>query len=312
MELLSKTAVTDMPSKPVVVLSAEESPVDAYVKLADENIRSAPVYNNAEKKFIGFLDVRDLVQMIVYENQQGDLKKSAATHSPLSRVKFMDRLVKVGARMYDAGGDSLSLPYLARRHPFHSLDEAATLADVAKLLVTTRCHRVPIVNAKGDVVNVISQSSLIKHLNAHMDSISVADRTVEEMGGGTKPVLSVSMSDTILSAFELMASKDIMGVAIVDEGGHLVANTSASDFKEFVRDPTTSLHLTAIDFISKVRQHDLKAVHPAISVTPQTTVRHLIGKLAATRVHRVFEVDEEKRLRSVLSLTDTLKYMLAQ
>ena len=44
---------------------------------------------------------------------------------------------------------------------------------------------------------------------------------------------------------------------MVDEGGHLVANTSASDIKEFLRDPSTSLGLTAMEFVAKVCSTDV-------------------------------------------------------
>lgn len=59
----------------------------------------------------------------------------------------------------------------------------------------------------------------------------------------------------------------------------------------------------------QVRQHDLKAVHPAISVQPSDSFNHVVGKLAATRVHRLFVVDGGQ-LHSVMSLTDVLKYAL--
>jgi CBS domain-containing protein len=83
---------------------------------------------------------------------------------------------------------------------------------VVKLLIETRCHRVPVVDAEGKVVNVISQSSIIQFLYAHKGDLgAVGAHTVEKMACGTSPVYSVQASDTIFSAFELMAQHDIMG-----------------------------------------------------------------------------------------------------
>jgi CBS domain-containing protein len=58
----------------------------------------------------------------------------------------------------------------------------------------------------------------------------------------------------------------------------------------------------------QVRQHDLKAVHPAMSVTAKDTLSHVIGRLAAARVHRLFVVDHGRPV-SVISLTDILRYI---
>jgi len=59
----------------------------------------------------------------------------------------------------------------------------------------------------------------------------------------------------------------------------------------------------------QVRKHDLKAVHPAMSVRSTDTLAHLIAKLAATRVHRLYVVDGHK-LQAVVTLTDLLRHML--
>mmetsp|Transcript_21825 Transcript_21825/g.56915 ORF Transcript_21825/g.56915 Transcript_21825/m.56915 type:complete len:206 (-) Transcript_21825:2759-3376(-) len=201
---------------------------------------------------------------------------------------------------------------MARRHPFRSVKDSATLADVTDLLTRTRCHRVPVVNDEGVVVNVISQSAVVDILNLrlHEPALSeLAGKTVNDAGCGTAPVLTVRSTDTILDALDIMAKHDIMGLGIVDEGGRLVANTSASDVKEFLQNPSTSLSLPALDFVSLVRKHDLKAVHPAMSVRSTDTLAHLIAKLAATRVHRLYVVDGHK-LQAVVTLTDLLRHML--
>lgn len=88
-------------------------------------------------RFIGFLDVRDLIQIIVFEQKQAQVPKAAAFGTP-DRVKYLtrsvtefvcgheshnltplaqswNRLVKVGARMYDQPGDGTRLMLLFER-----------------------------------------------------------------------------------------------------------------------------------------------------------------------------------------------------
>lgn len=97
-------------------------------------------------------------------------------------------------------------------------------------------------------------------------------------------------------------------VQIVDDSGELIANTSATDLKLFLQNPSVSLGISVLEFTSQVRQLDLKAVYPAMGVKPSDTLAHVLGKLAAAKVHRLFVVDN-KRATSVVSLTDIIRYI---
>jgi CBS domain-containing protein len=61
---------------------------------------------------------------------------------------------------------SLPSADMARRNPFHPVPESASLLDVAEKLAKGT-HRVPVINEGGDVINIISQSSLVKFLLAN-------------------------------------------------------------------------------------------------------------------------------------------------
>lgn len=68
------------------------------------------------------------------------------------------------------------------------------------------------VNAAGDVINVISQSSIIHYLHKHQADVGpIGSHTVEKMACGSSPVHTVKTTDSILSAFEIMAKHNIMG-----------------------------------------------------------------------------------------------------
>eukprot|EP00037_Helgoeca_nana_P001883 m.30169 g.30169 ORF g.30169 m.30169 type:complete len:354 (+) comp12198_c0_seq2:155-1216(+) len=339
-ELLKSVPVSSIvPAGPIVCLKSTDNPRDAFKQLADANIRSAPVYDERTSRYIGFLDVRDLMAFIVYENGEPELRKAAAEKG--TTTEFIERMLTASAKMYDlpmeahpskrlkhdnakSGSETVlgvpkreslghawgvTLSTLARRHGFRCVGTDATLDDVAKLLVHKGCHRVPVINMDGEVVNIISQSTIVKFLEEHNGRLGgLGAHTVAQSACGTSPVLTVKQSATVLDTLNLMAVNDIMGVAIVDDAGKLLANTSASDLKLFLQEPSTSIHSSILSFISKVRQHDLKAVHPAMSVTAKDTLSHVIGRLAAARVHRLFVVDHGRPV-SVISLTDILRYI---
>jgi len=54
---------------------------------------------------------------------------------------------------------------------------------------------------------------------------------LSELSIGTTPVLSVKSNSKAIEVFRLMDNKKLTGVAVVDESGRLVGNTSASDLK---------------------------------------------------------------------------------
>jgi CBS domain-containing protein len=200
------------------------------------------------------------------------------------------------------------LQYLIRRRNFNSVSTGASLEEVAKLLVQKGCHRVPVVDGNGQVVNIVSQSALVKFLDVHKAELgAIGKHTVAHSMCGTSPVLKVTTANNVFDAFRIIAANDIMGIAVIDESGKFVGNTSASDLKEFFRKPATSLKMPVMDFLSHIRQQNLKSVHPAIHVTPSDTLAHVIGRLAATKIHRIFVCNKGMPI-SVISLSDILKY----
>jgi CBS domain-containing protein len=75
---------------------------------------------------------------------------------------------------------------------------------------------------------------------------------------GTKPVLSVNHNTSAIDTFRLMDNKKISGVAVVDDSGKLVGNTSAIDLKLFMN--TLSLDLLKLpinNFLKIIRQENV-------------------------------------------------------
>ena len=62
---------------------------------------------------------------------------------------------------------------------------------------------------KGDLVNIISQSSMVSVLAESPEVLrAVGARTLQEMGlGGSEDVMSVTSSQTPIDAFRLMSEK---------------------------------------------------------------------------------------------------------
>jgi hypothetical protein len=68
------------------------------------------------------------------------------------------------------------------------------------------------------------------------------------------------------------------------------------------------------DFIKELRQSAVDISAPTISVFPDATFELVVGKLAATKVHRLFVVSDEARFQPlrVISLVDVLLKALGE
>jgi len=294
--ILKKTYVEDLPQRNVIVISSKSTPVEGFSILLENNILSAPVFDETTQQYVGFLDIRDLVSYVVfaYENQK--------------KIAF-----KQNSPIYTSLLENVTVTYLARCNPFHPVPKGSTLYDVAEVL-STSVHRVPVVDSNGKIVSIVSQSSLIQLFNHNMESLkSDLNAKISDTLLGTSPVISVTRDTSAIETFRLMDKLKKNAVAIVDNDGQLLTNISAKDLKLFVKSSSSYdiLTLPILKFLAEIRNEatDIRAL--SITCKINEPLEMVIRKLAATRVHRIYIVPESGAyipLR-VVSLTDILKHL---
>jgi len=300
-ELLKSTIVSSIPHKEIITVSSNDTPAQGFEKLLKNNIHSAPVFDEATKKYVGFLDIRDLISYTVFAFHNRNM---ILYSSPSVNHLFPTLL------------ENVTTTYLARRNPFHALTKDATLMDAAVLLAKGS-HRVPIVDSQGNLFTIISQSNLIKLFASHL-STSLKEETavkIKDIEIGTSPVLSVSKDTPAIEAFEKLDAHKRSGLAILDTHGLLLGHISGRDLKLFVESSFSYdlLELSVLQFLAKLRvesQIDITAV--SISCNLEDTLSLVIQKLAATKVHRIFIVHSSSNYSPVrlISLTDVLRCVL--
>jgi len=272
------------------------------MKLLDNKILSAPVYDRANNKYTGFLDIRDLVSFCVFiydSNIQAD--------------NLLD-IVNYGVKMFKHSIEGVTVTYLSRRNPFHAVKQGAPLIDAIDILARG-VRRVPVVSEEGHVVNIISQSSIVQFLQAHLkekEIEAVLHIKVSDLQIGTASVLAVRKDAKAIDVFRLMDQNQRSGVAVVDEHGILVGNTSGQDLKLFIETPSVSvLQVPIMQFLNQIRNLNIDAVVPVITVNTKDLFSLVVSKLAATRVHRVFVVDDKFQPIRVISISDILRWVKA-
>jgi CBS domain-containing protein len=89
-----------------------------------------------------------------------------------------------------------------------------------------------VANENGQIVNVISQSDVIRFLVPTMDQyVTLFDKTAEELGLGLLPPITIRDTEPTIKALQIIGRNRISALAVVDENGKLVGNLSASDLK---------------------------------------------------------------------------------
>jgi CBS domain-containing protein len=218
-----------------------------------------------------------------------------------------------GSKLFKVPLDGVTVTYLSRRNALHPVSPNDSLLDICEILAKG-VHRVPVMD-KGEIVNIISQSSIIQFLHKHNKELApFTSKKIGEIKIGSKPVITVNKTTVAIDAFRLMDNKKISGLAVVDEAGRFVGNTSASDLKLFMQ--TLSLEILkqpVSQFLNTLRQESIDIRVPTISVGSNDTVQTAISKLAMTKIHKLFVADDGDgyKPKMVVSITDILKYLMA-
>lgn len=283
---------------------------------------SAPAYDEASKKYVGFLDVKDLVSWVVFaeEEKSRDAKRRSSTDKLAVPAADFRNVYDTAARMYNNPESGVTVSYLARRHAFRPVHPDSTLLEVVTTLGSIGVHRVPVVDkATGRVVDIISQSTVIGIVQKNAEKLAgLLGKTVNETQIGSRPVMPVNANDTAIAVFQEMSRRDRSGMAVIDpENGRFLGNTSSSDLKLLlgrIDVATPLLHGTIMEFLSAVRQSEVtdKDRHPAIAISRNDPIRLAVARLAVARIHRVFVADDAHGFKpeAVVSITDVLRYLL--
>lgn len=323
-EIESFTRTEGKEKQNVIELDSGMSLVDAKHALWDNNILGAPVWNEATKSYIGFFDMRDILSAVI-EASRNFHKSEAAASTAGDRSAMKKRYSTVVERAVaemnpdknTSSGATPSISYLAARNSFVSCPPTATLFDLAKVMSQRHCHRVPIVNgsAAGKCINIISQSAVVKFLSTHV-AIKQLNETLSEAGlAYKKEVISVRDDMPAADAFDVLDSHRLSGIAVVDEDGVLVGNTSARDIKIAAMDTgKTSLDTDILSYLASVRQATFvrNERYPSCHVHEGDAVSHVVNLLAKTGYHRVFVVDNDVKPVGVISVADVLRFAIGE
>jgi len=303
LDILSKCLVSSLKvNENVVILDSKTDPKKGIEVLIENKIRAAPVIDAASNKFIGVLDLRDTVKFVVesyasVEKKEKQLALEYLTGSPQIT--------------------SNTLRYLCQMRAFRTVKGSDSVLDAAKVFAAGS-HIVGVVDdSTSKLVGILSQGSLFQQvaemwvkgpLKEEKEGASPLLSALMELKYITSPVKSVSSKVTALSAFESMSKLDLSGLAVVNDEGALIHNTSATDIKLWLS-ASSMLNMSIEAFLIEIRKASLDERYPVTMCSPKDSFVRAVKKLQATKYHRLWIVDADKKPIGVLALTDIFKFV---
>jgi len=271
-----------------------------------KNILSVPVYDEQQQKWVGLVDMFDILTVLVF---MSDLKPlvDVVNQKEVDWYKWIETEFKVLcdesiASICDSSEQNHWCA-VSRLKPLHSLMDMFS-KDV-------NLHRVPIVDDDGNVIGLISQSKVINHLYKNVEHFP--DSTAAKVNNCFKPskVVSITADKTALDAYRLMIQERVSGLAVVDQEGKLVGSLSCSDLKGSMESNLFhDLYLPIAMYLDKgTQQFDRKQSLIPVACTVDTTIYEVLHKLSSKHIHRLFVTNNDNKPIGVLSLCDIISMM---
>jgi len=296
MDFLKNTSVAVLPKVSVLYyVNSSDSAAHTLRLLAQHNVLSMPVLDKSLNQYIGFVDMVDIVSLIVDIYSEADIM--AENFYTLLEQSERFKNTKVS-----------EIINISARNPFIPVPETSSLYTAVELLSKHKVHRVPVIDAEGHIVNLITQSSLIAFIAENVDKLgSVVNQTVGSLLLGHKDVVTVNINARVIEAFNLMDKKSVSAVAVVDDEGKLVGNISVRDIRTIGADPRQlpQLYMGIRELLFRINMQRVDIINPAIACSAKEKYGLVVKKLAASRVHRLYVVDNHLPV-GVISLSDAL------
>ncbi|KAJ2895871.1 hypothetical protein MKZ38_006061 [Zalerion maritima] len=250
--------------------------------LVQNGIVSAPLWDSNRNKFAGLLTSNDFLNVIQYYCQFPD------------KLKEVDQF-----RLGSMRGMSISL---VTSFPSPSIAHSWASA------------RIPLVDTDDEtsrewVVCVLTQYRILKFIAVNNEShTSKLRKSVREIGLGTYNHLATArMTNNVLDVVHLMVKYSISAVPIVDKENRVLNVFEAVDVIPCIKGGKYDELSKSVGEALTKRNDDFAGVY---SCNPDDRLDSIFDTIRKSRVHRLVVMDDNNKLKGVISLSDILKYLL--
>ncbi|KAF4493459.1 nuclear SNF4 [Fusarium agapanthi] len=279
----------------LIVLDTDLRIKKAINILTQNSIVSAPLWNSKTSRFAGILTSTDFINVIQYYWQFPD-EFSKLDQFRLSSLRDIEKAI--GAIPIE----TVSV------HPSKPLYEAC------RRMLKTRARRIPLVDVDSEtnkemVVSVITQYRILKFIAVNNEHNTVLlKKTVRDIGLGTySGIATASMGSSVLEVVHLMVEHNISCVPIIDSHGRVLNVFEAVDVIPCIKNGAyDDLDGSVGEALCK-RSDESPGIYTCSEGDRLDSIFDTVRK---SRVHRLIVVDDDNKLKGIISLSDILKYVL--
>jgi len=284
--LMGLTVSDILQSQDELIFAKEDDSVSFVLDLlTKKEILSVPVKSN-HNTLLATVDVLDLIAYCASRFSTGE-----------SQSEFGSVPVK-------------SMIGMSGRNPLVKVFHKSPFMEILHLLSKGTIHRVIAINEQG-AIGFVTQFQMIEFLHKNWKNLNVEAKksvTWKKQPG----VVQIQQTESVLRAFQLIVSKGVSGIAVVDHNGVLVGGLSANDLKRTRASSSDELLKDLKEPIQKFLKEFIKVpkAFPATVKSSNTSLEHILGLVVSEHVHRVFVVDEKGCPVQVISLGDIIRQFL--
>eukprot|EP01084_Bolivina_argentea_P065138 118751_1 len=305
-KILSTTKVSELKLKDeAVILDASTDPKKAIEILVKNRVRAAPVIDNND--FIGVLDLRDTLKYVLLSHDSFYSNDNDNDDQKINDKHAMEYLLG------DHNNDwhSQTLNNLCKHRPFRVVSKTDTLLQLCSIFALGS-HVVGVINNDKKLIGVVTQGYFFQQISfLWIFNHSCSLNKLFELSYIISPIKSVNRNIKAIEAFKIMNTSNLSGLAVINDNGVLIHNTSATDIKLWLLKGNQSLNDSIEIFLINIRNLSLTERYPITVCGLNDPLKRAIQKLQATKYHRLWIVDKDTKPIGVLALTDVFKFIVA-
>ncbi|KAH7042027.1 hypothetical protein B0J12DRAFT_675456 [Macrophomina phaseolina] len=264
--------------------------------LIQNGIVSAPLWDSKTSTFAGLLTTSDYINVIQYYWHNPDAL-AQIDQFRLNNLRDIEKALGVTPI------ETVSI------HPEKPLYEAC------RRMLESRARRIPLVDIDDEtqrhmVVSVVTQYRILKFIAVNVKETENLKKPLKEINVGSYENLATASMDTpVMDVIHMLVRKSISSVPILDRDGVIINVFEAVDVITLIKGGVyDDLNLTVGEALLK-RNDDFAGIYTCSMHDRLDTIFDTVRK---SRVHRLVVIDENNRLKGVLTLSDILEYVLLE
>ncbi|KAL1297725.1 hypothetical protein AAFC00_006267 [Neodothiora populina] len=264
--------------------------------LIQNGIVSAPLWDSKTSTFAGLLTVSDYINVIQYYVQNPD---SLGTIDQFRLNSLRDIEKAIGVQPLET----------ISAHPMQPLYTAC------RRMLESRARRIPLVDFDDEtnrsmIVSVVTQYRILKFVAVNVKETQMLRKRLADVRCATTEGLQTAFMDTpVMDVITLFVKYSISSVPILDDEGTLVNVFEAVDVIALIKGGVyDDLSLTVGEALLK-RSDDFPGI---FTCTLNDRLDSIFDTIRKSRVHRFVVIDEDRKLRGLLTLSDILEYILLE